>query len=124
MAKLTEITFALMRIILAFLYTCHAIQKLFGLLGGHKVEGGILFVAAIIEIVCGPLIALGLFTRLAAFIASGEMAVAYFKMHAPGSFWPIVNHGEMAVALCFAFLFIFAHGGGRYSLDRVVRKKQ
>jgi putative oxidoreductase len=77
--------------------------------------------AGVIELGGGTLVALGLFTRIAAFVASGEMAVAYFLRHAPHGFWPIVNKGELAVALCFVFLFIAAHGSGRYSLDRKFR---
>jgi len=68
----------------------------------------------------GVLIAAGFLTRPAAFLSSGEMAVAYFQKHAPGGFWPIQNKGELAVAYCFVFLFIAAFGAGRYSLDRKV----
>lgn len=74
-----------------------------------------------IELLAGLLIALGLFAGIAAFIASGEMAVAYFMAHAPSGFWPVVNKGEMAVLYCFAFLYIAAHGSGRWSLDDLRR---
>jgi len=73
--------------------------------------------AGFIELIGGALLILGLLTRPAAFILSGEMAVAYFMAHAPGGFWPIVNKGEAAVFYCFAFLFIAAHGAGIWSLD-------
>ncbi len=121
--RFSEITFALMRFVLGLLYACHGAQKLFGMFGGKVMSGSPLFMTAgVIEFACGLLIAVGLLTRAAAFLASGEMAVAYFKMHAPRGFWPIVNKGEMAVALCFAFLFIAAHGAGPYSLGRMFRR--
>ena len=75
-----------------------------------------------LELVLGFLIAFGLFTRIAAFIASGEMAVAYFMVHAKGGFFPIINKGEAAVLYCFIFLFIFFSGGGRFSLDALIWK--
>jgi len=80
-------------------------------------------VAGVIEFAGGILIAVGLFAGVAAFIASGEMAAAYFMMHAPAGFWPIMNKGELAVAYCFVFLFIAAQGSGAYSLDRLRRKR-
>jgi len=76
----------------------------------------IMTVAGVIELVAGVLIAIGLFASWAAFIASGEMAVAYFKVHAPNGFWPIVNQGELAVLYCFLWLFIAAHGPGIWSV--------
>ena len=81
------------------------------------------FIAGIIELVCGFLIAFGLFTRIAAFFASGEMAVAYFMVHAKGGFWPIDNKGELAVVYCFLFLYIAARGAGPYSADAAMRKR-
>jgi len=79
-------------------------------------------VAGLVELVGGALIALGLFAGIAAFIASGQMAVAYFYAHAPGGFWPIQNKGELAVLYCFVFLFIAARGSGSPSLDGLLRK--
>jgi len=76
-----------------------------------------------IELAGGFMIALGFLTRVAAFFASGEMAVGYFMAHAPGGFFPIVNHGEAAVFYCFAFLFIFFHGSGWLSLDAILFKR-
>src|SRR5689334_19867795 len=104
--------YALMRIVVPFVYVCHGAQKLFGVLGGHPVWGGSpLFIAAgLIECICGPLMMLGLFTTHAAFIASGEMAVAYFYMHLPRSVWPIENHGELAAIFSFVFLYLAARG--------------
>jgi len=72
-----------------------------------------------IELVGGVLLTIGLFTRITAFILSGEMAVAYFTAHAPGGFFPMVNHGEPAVLYCFVFLYLAAAGGGPWSLDRL-----
>jgi putative oxidoreductase len=72
-----------------------------------------------IELVAGILILIGLFTGVAAFISSGEMAVAYFMVHAKGGFWPIVNHGESAVLYCFAFLYMAACGSGIWSVDQL-----
>jgi putative oxidoreductase len=117
----SERIYALMRIVVPLIYLCHGAQKLFGVLGGHLVWGGSpLFIAAgLIEMSCGPLMVLGLFTRPAAFIASGEMAVAYFLMHLPRGPWPILNHGELAVVFCFVFLYIAAHGPGIWSVDRL-----
>lgn len=78
--------------------------------------------AGIIELVAGVLLVVGLFTRPAAFIASGMCAVAYFYVHASASFFPILNRGELAVLYCFVFLYLAAAGGGPLSLDRTLRK--
>lgn len=77
-------------------------------------------VAGLIEFVGGLCIALGLLASYAAFVASGEMAVAYFTQHFPRGFWPIQNGGELAVLYCFVFLFIAARGAGRWSVSRVL----
>lgn len=112
-----------MRVVSGFILACHGAQKYFGVLGGavqiHSAKG---LIAGTIELIGGTLIAMGLFTRIAAFLASGEMAVAYFWIHARRGFWPIVNKGELAVVLCFLFLYIAATGPGRYSLDRLLRR--
>ena len=76
-------------------------------------------VAGVIEVVGSSLVALGLFTRPAALILSGEMAVAYFMAHAPHGFFPLLNRGEAAVYFCFAFLYLAVVGGGAWSLDRL-----
>ena len=123
LSRYTAISFALMRIVVGALYGCHGAQKLFGVFGGPVMTGSSLMLAAgIIEFGGGILIAIGLLTRVAAIIASGQMAVAYFKAHAPQGFWPILNKGEAAVLFCFVFLFIAAHGGGRYSVDAALRR--
>jgi len=109
--------------VVGFLFACHGAQKLFGVLGGrrelHDVQG---LLAGIIEFGAGVAIAIGLFTAIAAFIASGEMAFAYFKAHAPHGFWPILNHGELAVLYCFLFLYISTRGDGTLSIRRLAQK--
>lgn len=88
---------------------------------GHKVVAfTLLWFAAVLEVIGGPLLILGLFTRPVAFILCGEMAVAYFRGHAPHSFWPNVNGGELAVLYCFIFLYLFAAGAGALSIDRLI----
>ncbi|MFI5166485.1 MAG: DoxX family protein [Thermoanaerobaculales bacterium] len=121
--RFAEPTFAIFRLVTGVLFACHGADKLFGLFGGHKMLAGKMLVAGIIEFGGGILIAVGLFAGIAALIASGEMAVAYFTAHAPGGFWPTVNHGELAVVYCFAFLFIAAHGAGRWSLGAIVHRR-
>ena len=123
MNKYSELAYAAMRVVAGFVFACHGAQKYFGVLGGsvqiHTTKG---LIAGTIELVGGTLIALGLFTSIAAFIASGEMAVAYFWVHTKRGFWPILNKGELAVVLCFVFLYIAATGAGRYSLDHLRRR--
>jgi len=121
----SELVYALMRIVVGALFLCHGAQKLFGVLGGQSVIGKPLMVTAgMIELVAGGLIALGLFAGFAAFIASGQMAVAYFMAHAPNGFWPIMNRGELAVLYCFVFLFIAAKGSGTLSIDAIMGRKK
>jgi len=112
--------YLLLRLVFGFLFACHGASKMFGVLGGHKVAAGLSldYLGTLIELVAGVLIFLGLFTRIAAFIACGEMAVAYFKVHAPMGFFPIMNHGELAVIYCFVALFIATRGAGRLGIDR------
>lgn len=120
-----DASYALMRFVAGALFACHGAQKLFGLLGGKVMTGTPKMLAAgIIELGGGVLIAVGLFTALAAFVASGEMAVAYFTAHAKAGFWPIMNGGELAVLYCFVFLFIMWQGPGPFSLDRLIRRKK
>ena len=106
-----------LRIVAGLLFLFHGLQK-FGFVGGQMVDlGSRLGVAAVIEVVAGTMILVGLATALAAFIASGEMAMAYFLAHQPQGGWPIQNQGELAVLYCFIFLFIATRGGGRLSVD-------
>jgi putative oxidoreductase len=122
-SKWADTLYGLMRIIVGLLFSCHGAQKLFGVLGGQGGAKGLFLVAGIIEFACGLLIAFGLFGALAAFLASGEMAAAYFMVHAKQGFWPIVNKGELAVAYCFVFLYIAARGSGALSIDSVMGRK-
>jgi putative oxidoreductase len=112
---------SLLRIITGFLFIQHGAQKLFGLLMAGTKSSVDLFsllgFAGVLEFFGGILILLGLFTRLTAFILSGQMAVAYFMVHAPQGFWPILNHGELAVLYCFIYLYLAIAGGGSWSLD-------
>lgn len=119
LSGLEPYAFAALRVVVGFLFLCHGAQKLFGVLGGHQViHVPLMLVAGIIEFGGGILILLGLFTRIAAFIASGEMAVGYFTQHAKHSFFPIMNGGELAVVYCFLFLFIACHGAGKFGIDK------
>jgi putative oxidoreductase len=122
LSRLGGVLYAAMRIVLALIYMAHGLQKVFGILGGHALPlASMLGIAGILETVLGALIGVGLFTSLAAFIASGEMAFAYFIAHAPRARLPIQNGGELAVVLCFAFLYIASQGGGRLSADAARR---
>ena len=123
-----EVIYALFRLMFGLLFASHGAQKLFGMFGGVDGKGaklgpeaGLGYAAGWIELITGLLIAIGLFTGIAAFLASGTMAVAYFMAHASGGFWPLVNQGEMAVLYCFAFLYMAARGSGRYSVDGMRR---
>jgi putative oxidoreductase len=119
LARFANYTYPLFRIVAGGLFAFHGAQKVFGAFGGKAMplasQAG---AAGIIELVCGVLVMIGLFTGLAAFIASGEMAVAYFMVHAPQGLWPIQNQGELAVLYCFAFLYIASRGAGRFGVDR------
>jgi putative oxidoreductase len=112
--------YALLRIVSGLLFACHGAQKLFGMFGGlggfHPPFLSQLWVAGVIELVGGVLIAIGFYASIAAFIASGEMAVAYFQQHAPKRPWPLQNQGELAVLYCFLFLYIAARGNGALSV--------
>ena len=124
LGKWSEWPYALMRFVAGALFACHGAQKLFGALGGQSQLGvPLMATAGIIEFFGGVLVAVGLFTGFAAFLASGLMAAAYFMAHAPNGFWPIVNHGELAVLYCFVFLFISFRGSGRLSVDAFARRR-
>ena len=119
-----ERIYALLRIVTGLLFACHGAQKLFGLFGMPKMTSNPMMLAAgLIEFGGGLLIAIGLATGWAAFIASGEMAAAYFMAHAKGGFLPIVNKGELAVVYCFLFLYFAARGSGPYSVDAAMRRR-
>jgi len=111
---------ALLRIVTGLLFLEHATQKFFGFPVPFPMLPlpPLLIAAGVIELVAGILVTLGLFTRLGAFIASGEMAVAYFMQHfSTGGFWPAANKGEPAILFCFIFLYLAAAGAGAWSID-------
>lgn len=118
-ARLSEFTLNAMRIVFALDFMQHGAQKLFGVWGfPHPVALLSQFgLAGVLEFFGGAMLALGLFTRPVAFVLAGEMAVAFFQVHFPSGFLPIVNHGELAVLFCWAYLFFAANGGGSFSLD-------
>ena len=112
--------YVLLRVMAGLAFAEHGAQKLFGVLGGRAVSLATQYgIAGIIEFVGGIMIALGLFTAPVAFVASGQMAWAYFQQHLPRGFWPIQNGGELAVLYCFIFLYISAIGSGKFSLDGI-----
>lgn len=119
---------SLLRIVAGYTFSLHGYQKLFGWfggLGGSKAElASLMGAAGLIESIGGALIILGLFTRPTGFILSGQMAVAYFMVHAPnGALFPILNGGEITVLYCFTFLWFSAAGPGPISLDALREKK-
>lgn len=116
---------SLFRLVVGFLFACHGAASLFGVLGG-AMGGGTLpagtwpsWYAALIQLVCGTLVALGLGTRAASFLASGSMAYAYFTVHQPNALFPLQNGGEAVVFFCWAFLLLVFTGPGALSLDRL-----
>lgn len=119
---------AALRIVAALLFMEHGLMKLFAFPAAQPGVPSplpmILVAAAVIEVAGGALIALGLFTRLVAFVCSGEMAVAYFMGHASKGFWPALNMGEGAILFCFIFLFLAAAGPGAWSIDGSMGKRR
>ncbi len=132
-ARLATPALTAFRVVFGLLYFLHGTIKLFGFPFGPAVPTGTwpYWWAGLIEVVLGALITIGLFTRIAAFVASGEMAVAYFHTHFPLGFWPFVpnangvggNGGEPAVLYCFAFLLLAGIGAGAVSVDARMRRK-
>ena len=118
LGRFTEPFYALFRIVFGMLFATHGAGKVLGI-GGAKADAPLMMFAGWIELVAGVLIVIGLFTGVAAFIASGQMAVAYFMAHAPSGPWPVQNHGETAVLYCFAFLYMAARGSGIWSVDQL-----
>jgi putative oxidoreductase len=115
--------YCIARFIFGLNFASHGGQLLFGMFGGMPgSDKPLLQLCGWICLIGGFLIAFGLLTRLAAFISSGTMAVAYFMVHAPHNFFPIVNRGELAVFYCWFFLYVFFYGGGRWSIDALIGK--
>jgi putative oxidoreductase len=113
---------AALRIVAALLFIEHGTMKLFAFPGPMPMEVSLfsLFgLAAVLEVVGGALLVLGLFTRPVAFLLSGEMAVAYFMAHAPQGFYPVLNGGDAAILFCFVFLYLVFAGPGAWSLDGI-----
>jgi putative oxidoreductase len=124
MSRFEEVTLAILRVMAGLMLMQHGAQKLLGLLGGEVapvLTRG--WVAGWLELVLGALLVLGLCTRIAAFILSGELAFAYFLVHAGKGFWPVMNRGELAALYCFVFLYLSARGGGLYSLDALLARR-
>jgi putative oxidoreductase len=115
-----------LRVVAGLLFLAHGLVKLFGFPAGAAPGAQPLLslfgIGGVIELVTGTLIVLGLFTRAAAFLASGEMAIAYWTVHAPHSLYPAVNGGDAAILFCFVFLYVAAAGAGAFSLDGLLRK--
>ena len=127
LGRFADPAYVLLRAAAGLLFMFHGLQKTFGVLNGFQPPFGTqLWLGGIIELVCGALIALGLFTRYAAFLASGTMAVAYLQFHwklqLGEGFFPSVNKGEAALVYAFLFLHVACAGGGRYALDALLRR--
>ena len=118
--------YAILRIITGLLFLSHGTSKLLGFppsgMPGKIAVGSLPWISGVIELICGFLITVGLLTSIAAFIASGEMAVAYFMVHAKNGFHPLQNKGELAVIYCFLFLYMWVRGSGPFSLDAAFRR--
>ena len=114
---------SVVRIIAALCFLEHGLQKYFGFPSAGPPMRTLLYVQGVIEIVGGILLFIGAYTRVVAFILAGDMAVAFFIAHFPRSFFPAVNGGDAAVLYCFVFFYIFFAGGGPWSLDRAVLKR-
>ena len=131
MDQAKRITFFLLRVVAGLLFLQAGGMKIFDWFGGVPAQFGghppfmsQTWIGGVLELYGGAAILLGFLTQPVAFILSGEMAVAYFQFHQPRGFWPIQNHGEPAVLLCFIFLFFAAHGAGKWSLDAWLGRKR
>jgi putative oxidoreductase len=122
--RFAEPVYCIMRLVIGLLFACHGGQKILGYPPGGRVAAETLeYVSGWIELAGGFLIAFGLFTRIAAFLSCGLMAVAYFMAHASKGFYPLVNGGERAVIYCFIFLYILFRGAGLWSIDALMKRK-
>jgi len=123
LSKHSNSIYALLRIVSGALFSFHGAQKIFGLFASHETAlGSQMWFGGIIELVCGLCLVLGFKTRIAAFLSSGTMAVAYMQFHwafrFDENFFPVVNNGDAAVLYCFLFLYIASKGAGKWSLDK------
>ncbi len=119
LSRVESPVYALLRIVAGLMFAQHGAQKLLGALGGRQADlFSQMWIAGVIELVGGVLVAVGFLASPVAFICSGQMAVAYWTSHAPQSTWPVQNGGELAALYCFVFLYIAARGAGRWSIDR------
>lgn len=124
LGRYSEQIFAVTRMVFGFVFMFRGAQKLFGWFNGHVAEQFIFQLAGLIEFGGGFLILIGFFGSLVAFIASGEMAVAYFWKHFPHSPWPVLNDGELSVLFCFFYLYVAAKGSGMWSVDALRAKRR
>lgn len=131
MERAKQITLFLLRIVAGLLFLQAGGMKTFDWFGGVPAEFGghpplmsQIGIGGVLEFFGGAAVLLGLFTRPVAFLLSGEMAVAYFQFHQPQGLWPIQNHGEPAVLLCFIFLLFAAYGAGEWSIDAMLQRKK
>ena len=120
--RLQPVMLSVLRIVTGLIFLVHGTQKFLSVPAGQMAGSGWAFnnpghYAGIVELICGLLIALGLFTRPAAFLASGTMAVAYWYAHAPQNFFPVNNMGDAAILYCFVFLYLVFAGPGPISVD-------
>lgn len=124
LGRYSPFLYAALRVVAGLMFAMHGSQKVFGVPGNRPPlpVASLLGAAGVVELVAGLMIALGLLASYAAFIASGEMAIAYFMRHAPQGAVPLVNGGELAVLYCFLFLYIASVGSGRFSLDALITK--
>ena len=121
--RLRPLVLSILRIVVGLLFLEHGLSKVFGFPTPGPSLSGLLILAAFLETVGAILFLIGAYTRIVAFILSGEMAVAYFLAHAPHSFYPLVNKGELAILYCFIFLYFVCAGPGPISVDRVWLKQ-
>jgi putative oxidoreductase len=122
LARLHDPIYAAIRVVVGLLFMMNGAQKLFGAFGGRQVIdlASLQGAAGLIEFGAGLLIMVGLWAGIAAFIASGEMAFAYFIVHAPQGGWPIQNNGQLSVLFCFIFLYVATRGSGVLSVDSLM----